>query len=488
MANRGRPVASTINPTLKAFLGRSSDWVPKISSTPTLRHLSGPLLVLISFALSAVPFLSMFGRPGDDGPGLLLGTGSIVAMAWTFVLAIRTRWSEILFGGLDRVYLTHRWLGVIAVLLMWLHIQSSNNINGFAGADPASAELGTTLAGIAESTLYILVIASIVRWLPWRLWRLTHKLLIVPFAFAGYHMITAEKPFPNISVWGLWFIFVIAVGSLAYLVRVIGRDVIWRGTPYEVTDVINHPGAVEITLAPQGRALVWRPGQFAFLKFQVRGASEPHPFSIAANPQGHQLRFMIRTLGDWTDRLKNVAKVGDQVFVEGPYGQLQVLPVQARRTIWIAGGVGITPFLSVLSTLPSFPDQEPPILVHAVREEATAHARSEVTAAAARGDVQVHYFSSSEDKPLTPGALTETLGGQGFRDAHVVVCGPVTMTRWIRRIARRQGAKNIESEIFDLRGGIAPEVSRTVSPWLARNSIFRWLSDNTFWLRTRGKK
>lgn len=471
---------------VKALLGRKSDWVPAIPSLPGLANLPGPIIVILTFAVSAIPFLGMFNSAGNDGLGLLVGTVSIVAMAWTFVLAIRTRWSEYLFGGLDRVYVAHRWLGVVAVVLMWWHIQSSNEITGIAGADPASAELGTTLAGIAETTLYVLVIMSIIRWLPWRLWRLTHKLLIIPFAFAAYHMITAEKPFANLSAWGLWFGVIIASGCIAYLLRVIGRDMIWRGSPHQVTHVVAHPHAVEIVMNPQGRPLRWKPGQFAFVKFQVRGASEPHPFSIAAVPGDANLRFMVRQLGDWTANVEHFATEGARVFVEGPYGHLQVTPAEPRRTIWIAGGVGITPFLSALPTLTA---KEPPILLHAVRNEHDAHARAEIDAAAEQGRISRHYFGSAQSRRLTPESVTAVLGPQGFRDAHVVVCGPVKLTRWVKRLARNHGAKHIESEIFDLRSGIAPDLSRSVAAGLGASPLARRLSQSRIWLREgRGNK
>lgn len=481
MISNEKAPSSAIARITKRLLGRRSDWIPDLAPPPGLRNLFGPLLVLVTFAVSAIPFLGMINQPGNDALGLLVGTESIVAMAWTFVLAVRTGWSEHLFGGLDRVYVAHRWLGVISVVLMWWHIQSSNNVTGIAGADPAAAELGTTLAGVAEPTLYILVIASIVRWLPWRLWRLTHKLLIIPFVFAAYHMLTAEKPFANLSGWGLWFGFVVAAGCLSYVLRVIGRNIIWRGSSYQVTEVIPHPDAVEIVMTPRGRPLRWQPGQFAFVKFQVRGASEPHPFSIAAAPGSGNLRFMVRRLGDWTDRLADFAKPGNRVFVEGPYGHLRVLPAQSRRTVWVAGGVGITPFLSAL---PLLTGDEPPILFHAVRDENDAHAREEIEAAAKQGRLVVHYFGSAQNRRLTAESMASVLGSDGLQDAHVVVCGPAKLTRWVTRFARRAGAKRVESEIFDLRGGIAPDLSRAISANLDATPSLRRLSESRLWLRT----
>ena len=73
--------------------------------------------------------------------------------------------------------------------------------------------------------LYILVGISLIRWFPYRIWRLTHKLPGIPFAFASLHFFTAEKPYANGSAWGWWFGAFMVAGLAAYVARVLIRDV-----------------------------------------------------------------------------------------------------------------------------------------------------------------------------------------------------------------------------------------------------------------------
>ena len=443
-----------------ALLGRPRDWVPDLGVPVEASHLLGPVTVVATFAASAIPFVNADG----DGLGLYVGTASILAMAWAFLLSIRLGWSEWAFGGLDRVYVAHRWLGIVAVVLMWWHVQSKNELEsgGVAGASENLAETGNDLAGLAEPFLYVLVLASILRALPWRIWRFTHKLLIVPFAFASFHMITAEKPFANMSAWGLWFFVVIAAGVAAYLARVVWRDMAVRGRAHRVTAVIPHVRSVEVRLSPLRRPLRRRAGQFAFVKLRAPGMSEPHPFSIASAPNDPELTFMIRELGDWTSSVAANTRVGDQAIVEGPYGRLRLLPRRGRPVVWVAGGVGITPFLSALAHPPPA-GMHPPTLLYAVRSATEAHAREAIDAAAAQGRVIVHYFESRNGTPLTPTALDDTSAG-AFAGAHVVICGPTPLVRWVRRYARSHRAHHIEAELFDLRGGIGPDPSAALMP------------------------
>ena len=66
----------------------------------------GPLLVLASAVVWWVPYTA---TDRTVALGLFTGSVAVVLMAWSFVLAIRLRWLEPLFGGLDRMYAVHRW-------------------------------------------------------------------------------------------------------------------------------------------------------------------------------------------------------------------------------------------------------------------------------------------------------------------------------------------------------------------------------------------
>lgn len=91
-----------------------------------------------------------------------------------------------------------------------------------------------------------------------------------------------------------------------------------------------------------------RAGQFLTLKLMQDGQwSKPHPFTISCAPEDPLLRVTIKKLGMFTSMIPEL-KEGAPVIVSGPYG-LFCKDIDAHRDIvMIAGGVGITPFLSVL--------------------------------------------------------------------------------------------------------------------------------------------
>ena len=339
----------------RAALGRRRDWTiprPRLRPFP-LRAWFGPLLVAAS---TIAGWLAFAGAQGDEGGsvalGLFVGAASIVLMAWSFILAVRIRPLERIFGGLDRMYQAHRWAGALAVPLMFLHVRVEPEIDGgIRGAARSVADSAEGLAGIAEYLIYGLVALSVIRWFPYRIWRWTHKLLGVPFAFASWHFVTAEKTYANNSPWGWYFGAIMLAGLGAYLWRVVVRDMIARGRRYDVVAAETHGSTLELELAPKGRPIEHRVGEFAVLKFQDHGLTEPHPFTIASSPDSDTLRFFIRDLGDWTAKLQRRNLVGTEVLVEGPYGEFEPLPHDDRPVLWVAGGVGITPFLSATASL-----------------------------------------------------------------------------------------------------------------------------------------
>ncbi len=456
----------------RLLLGRRRDWAvprPRWGAITGLAWL-GPLAVVASTVAGWFAFAGATGD-GQVALGLFVGAASIVLMAWSFLLAIRIRALEPLFGGLDRMYQVHRWAGSLAMVLMFWHVRIEPEIDGgVRGASRAVAEAAEELAGVGEYLLYGLVAISLVRWFPYRWWRLTHKLLGIPFAFACWHFFTAEKTYANGSPWGWYFGGIMVAGLASYLYRVLWRDMVRRGRAYTVASVETDGSTMELELAPKGRPLRHRAGQFAVLKIQERGLSEPHPFTIASSPRSANLRFFIRDLGDWSGRLQREDLVGSTVLVEGPYGRFEPLadhddPV-GSPTLWVAGGVGITPFLSAIDELPPVGVDgvtgSPPVLVYCVGRREDATAIEVLEAAAADGRIVLHVVASQDGRRLTPELLEELVGGVSLQGWHVAACGPQGLLAMVDRTARRLGSGPIESEAFDIRSGVGPDLSRPI--------------------------
>jgi predicted ferric reductase len=468
--------------TVKSALGRRRDWIRRPILRLTPHGLAGPAIVIASVAVSWIPFAGMPVSSQSDPLGLYVGAASIVLMAWSFVLSVRLGFIESLFGGLDRAYTWHRWIGIVSIAAMWFHIQQKNEVLGIPGASAALAEVGTSFAGFAEIVFYVLIAMSILRWVPYRWWRLSHKLLGIPFLFACFHFITAEKPYGNISPWGAWFAVIMSAGAVAWVARVLIRDAVRRGIPHTITSIDVTDNVTDVTLRPVGpRRLRRRVGQFAFLKVQQPGLSEPHPFSIASPPSADILRFVMKSRGDWTTDVRTNLTVGATVFVEGPYGRLKLFPRGDRPVVWLAGGLGITPFLSALTEQPHGHTQVPH-LFYSVSTMADAMAVDDLRAASEAGQVVLHLHESAEGNRLSAERLEAVFGADGLRQAHVVVCGPdeyaVAAQSWVSAL----GGGTAERESFDIRSGLGPDLSAPLQAFVGKFAGVRRLQNSGNWL------
>ncbi|HET7140716.1 MAG TPA: hypothetical protein VFI36_11195, partial [Arthrobacter sp.] len=200
---------------------------------------------------------------------------------------------------------------------------------------------------------------------------------------------------------------------------------------------------------PLGKPLDFRPGQFAMIYLETKDGWQRHPFSISGSPGDKNIRITVKALGDHTTRLPEVVQPGMPAVVSGPYGKFDRLAGTPRQ-VWIAGGVGITPFLSWLRSL----DGE---LKESVDFFVTSAGRSpfadEIETVAERHPrLTVHLIDTISEGRLTPQRVLESVKADP-RELSVFMGGPDGMLRQFRKEFRGSGvrAANIHREYFHWR-------------------------------------
>ena len=460
-----RSVTAHAQTIVKTLLGTPADWrltKPGIPHTPRFDSTwIGPAMAVFTITIGWFAFSNTIGD-GNASFALFIGSVSIMMMTWSNLLSTRALPLEQIFGGVDRMYLWHRWLGAFSVGAMWLHIELTDDIKGIRGASRSVANAAEDLAETGSTLLYILIGISLLRWIPTRWWRFTHKLLVLPYAFACWHFYTATKPYANDSFWGSWFTGFMFLGLAAWIYRVLWRDMFRKGKLHRVTNIEHVGKVITIELEPVGASLKYELGQFAFLTVKVPGLKEPHSFTIASSPDEQCIRFVIRDLGDWTHRLINSLSINDRVVVEGAYGRLAPMPDHhVEQVVWIAGGVGITPFLgAAISELPK--DAPTPHLFYCVPSRENAPAIAVLEQAAQEGRIHLHVHASDENNRIHTDHVLTATGASDLANAHIVMCGPDSLVKSMKTGLRHHGARHIHIEGFDIRSGVGPDMSRYV--------------------------
>ena len=397
-----------------------------------------------------------------------LGSAALIVMGINQFIATRAPGMETVFGSLDRIYVLHKWLGVTAMVAMGLHDIIDAEMNGLRGGP---------LSGIAEDVgeislygLLILALASVITFIPYHLWKWSHRLIGIFFFFAAFHFFFIEKPFSNLDPLGLYISAFCLLGIASYAWTSLVKPMAPRGHSYKVTSV-NHLGDMtEVELEPKGKGLKHRAGQFAFLSIRGGGLSEEHPFTLSSAPRDDRaLRFSIKDLGDYTRRLRRGLEEGMEARVSGPFGHFS-LPSGRDPQIWIGAGVGITPFLSFAESLRS-QETGPVKLYYCVRETGDIPYAVELEQIAENvSGLELIIVNSAEGIRLTPDRILSDIGGD-LSHAHVFFCGPVAMRKSLKSALVLNGlrASRFHFEEFEMRTGIG---LATLAAWLWDKGVF----------------
>jgi len=409
--------------------------------------------VIVGLAITNVVLWVLLRPPGVPGTmyvGEILATTAIVLLSCSLVLATRAPLLERFFGGLDRMYLWHRWSAVAAVVLLLPH-----RVLVTSAPDPNLNELGSVLGQVTLIGLVLLLwalaprLSAVMRRLPTQVqrWFTLHRLTGL-FIVAGLvHGALVDPVLRRSTILLGWYVAVAAVGTAAYVYRELFLRFFSRRWQYDYkVKAINRldPRALEVVLAPTARPLPFVAGQFVFVHFGGSAEWERHPFSVSSAPQERDLRLSIEALGDYTQHLSDTLQPGAPAIVRIAFGLFDYRQ-GTREQVWIAGGIGITPFRSWIRAFPTEQQIEFDIdLYYTVRSEDEALFLDEIrTAATQHPSFRPHIIYSQRDGPLTMEHIVETSGGGTIIAKDVYMCGPSGMTESFQHALRKLGVPPI---------------------------------------------
>jgi predicted ferric reductase len=317
------------------------------------------LLVPIALWATALPLEDRFA----DATATLGSLANITALAgmsaFAVNLAIGSRLKAIvrLFGSIEVMYAAHVRLAVGALALLAGHaVLATGRAASRSGDDalelflPASgwAVFAGTVALAGMTAAFALIFFG---HLSHEAFVIVQKILGVTFAVAALHGFGVPGTRSSTPLL-VWLAVLTALALAAFVHRSFLAKFFVRRHRYAVVAVSRLDDAVcEIRLEPTAGAMSFLPGQFVFVSFRADTVTrEPHPYSIASAPDRSGLAIVVKALGDHTATLMTL-RPGALADIEGPYGAFSYLNVPNLRQIWIAGGIGVTPFLSMARSL-----------------------------------------------------------------------------------------------------------------------------------------
>ena len=429
----------------------------------------------------------------------LSGLLSIALMSLCMLLSIRPAWLEKPLGGLDRIYRLHKWSGILAVgfgVIHWLVSDYGEEKDGDDDKYESMAdELADEMEESAEHKLAIvhegvssglrdfggdlgepgfylaLIMLAVTLWkfVPYKLWRQLHRLMPIIYVLLAFHaVVLAPRGYWTQAV-GMLLAGCVVVGVVASIISLTGSIGRRRQVDGTVVSVNKNGNVTELRCRLDGRWKNHRPGQFAFITFKQREGTHlasdlgglflrfegAHPFSIAsANRDDGTITFCIKDLGDFTRKIAQQIQIGQPVRIEGPYGCFQVdRHSRNRRQIWVAGGIGITPFLASLESRKLNPANAPEVDLHYCTRDRDTDAfatRLQDLCSALLG-VRLFIHSAKHGELLTAQSLE--LADNPNRKAEVWFCGPHALANSLKNGLKKtwNGGLRFHQEAFEFR-------------------------------------
>jgi len=413
-----------------------------------------PLAEIFEYTLEA----EIFSREWFLGLGAPFGMAAALLLALQFVIAAKLRFLDRIFS-LNRLFGFHRRIGLAAALcalahpliMFWPKLPEVGPFSLESWPEMLGAAVVLGLIGAVFAAAFRVRLR-----LPFHVWLPMHRLgMIVLALLAMIHFSFVEGHFELGITHG-----VLLLGLGAFVIDSLAN----RGAMFRVNGVREvGRSTFAVDLEPEQEGLATHaPGQFALVTFEsARLPREEHPWTISSSPaKGPGLQFAVKESGDFTRRIHELQE-GDRARIRGPYGLFSHLALekgQGTEIVMIAGGVGVTPFLSMLRHMANAGDTRKVTLIWSNKTAEDILWRDELnTLSPTLPGLTVHHvltrqadwdgFTGRLDAKL----LQQLLAGHS-RGSHVFLCGPPSMMGSVKAELRRCGFKKeqVHTEEFHL--------------------------------------
>ena len=426
------------------------------------------LVPVVLWALAPLPPRFPNATSGLSSLAVVFGLAGMTAFALNVILGARLKPVSSFFGGLDPMYFAHRVNGRVVFWLLAAHaglVVAARWTLSFreVGAllDPGNGWT-VPLGVIAFLGLGLALYLTLYARLGHEMFVYVQRVLGFLFLVGALHAFRTPGAKALSQPLTLYLAAVAAAALAAYLYSSLFGNVLVLRRDYEVARVNElDPQVVEVTLAPKGEPLRFVPGQFVFVTFfsdsfnaqfhpfsmtaegktaiiSIRPGdvrNQFHPFSITSAAGERDLKVVVKAVGDYTRAMHKLDR-GAVARVEGPYGTFSYLNVGNRRQVWIAGGIGVTPFLSMARSLDVASYE---VDLHYATKNADVAYFVDEFRSIAEGSATFNLFLYPEDEVgfLTAERLADATRDLDERD--IFICGPPVMIDALSEQLRTRG-------------------------------------------------
>lgn len=389
-----------------------------------------------------MPIIDRFSSSGAifRSLGQITGLLGMALLSINFILAARFKFLDRWFNGLNRIYIKHHIIGAIAFCLLLFHpvfliIQyllislraSFNFILSFQNWP-------VTLGEVALLVFLVLMVITFYLNFKYQNWKSTHQYLGIVLFLGGWHMLFVPSDISNNAILKYYMLFLTGIGAFSYFYRTIFGIYKKGEYKYKLEKIIKaNNNVAELVFSPLAQKIKFLPGQFVFLRFENKEIfSESHPFSITSSSDNDNLSLGIKALGDYTSMVY-LLKPGAVCRIEGPFGAFSFLKASSKRQIWIAGGIGVTPFLSMARQInfdKNNRNYEIDLFYSVKDSKEAAFAEEFMKTSEQNANFKFHQYFSGENGRISANFILKN--SDNIHNAEIFLCGSSNFMRSLR--------------------------------------------------------
>ncbi|MFA9480268.1 ferric reductase-like transmembrane domain-containing protein [Phycisphaerales bacterium AB-hyl4] len=397
--------------------------------------------------------------------GVGLGFVGLAMLGLQFVLTARFRQIAEPFGT-DALLQFHRQAGIVSYWFILGHVivlllADFDNLTFFDPRVNAPRSVALVTVLILMTLLVVLTLKRERAGLVYEWWRLTHGIFALLVVFIGMaHILMVGYYVAPLWKQAIWVVLTLAAMGLLVYVRLV-KPLQALKHPYTLVDIRREAERTwTLDVKPAGHeGLRFKAGQFAWITFGGSPFSlEQHPFSFSSSAaRNERLQFTVKELGDFTSEIQRLAP-GQRLYLEGPYGAFTLGEAGSDGALFVAGGIGITPIMSILRTLRDQQDSRSHTLIYGARrlEELAFHDEIEQMKAALNLQVIYVLDEPSEgwvgEQGYVTRELLERVCPTSLADVEYFVCGPEPMMDLVETTFRQWGVplRTLHAERFNI--------------------------------------
>ncbi len=387
--------------------------------------------------------------------GALFGLIGYLALTLLIISGDLARYFDKYFG-IDSIIKTQRKFSIITTIFVITHpiLFILSNTYWANYLIPQFKIIPLAMGTIALYLFLLILLSSFLyKKISQTTWQYLHLMIYALFFISSFHAINQGTSYNNNLLIQIIFtiILILFITGLIYRTQYKLRKYfeekpktlnIRKETQDTFTIVITKPENFK-----------YEAGQFAFLKLDKNKLYARHPFTISSAPHQKEIDFTIKNTGKFTNIAKKL-KQGEKINIEGPYGTF--VANNEDDLILVAGGVGITPFLSIIKDKTHKKTKQKITLIYCTKTQKDIIRKKELDKLQKQNKNLkiIHYISQEntkkENKNKNNKEYEGRLNKENFlkylkirkqENTILMMCGPEPLKKTIKQIIKKEKIK-----------------------------------------------